>query len=55
MMCFYCFTEEFVGHDSAVTCASFGYKSSQVMVTGGEDGKLNLWKIGSTNCIMVSH
>lgn len=45
--------EQFAGHSSMVTCASLGHKSGRVMGTGGEDGKVNLWHIGSPNCVMV--
>ncbi|KAH7980902.1 hypothetical protein HPB49_020017 [Dermacentor silvarum] len=46
--------EEFVAHGSTVKCLAIGRKSGRVMVTGGEDNKVNLWAIGKTNCIMVS-
>jgi len=45
--------EEFVGHSSMVTCASLGHKSGRVLATGGEDGKVNTWHVGSPNCILV--
>ncbi|KAH7983362.1 hypothetical protein HPB52_011500 [Rhipicephalus sanguineus] len=44
--------EEFVAHGSTVKCLAIGHKSGRVMVTGGEDNKVNLWAIGKTNCIM---
>ncbi|CAK8671254.1 unnamed protein product [Clavelina lepadiformis] len=44
--------QEFVGHGSLVTCAALGHKSGRVMATGGEDGKVNMWHVGSPNCIM---
>ncbi|XP_046910239.1 katanin p80 isoform X3 [Dermatophagoides farinae] len=43
---------EFVAHGSAVTCLALGQKSGRVMVTGGDDAKINLWAIGKPNCIM---
>jgi len=43
--------QEFVANDSVVTSASFGHKSGRMMATGGQDGSLGLWHIGSTNCI----
>lgn len=46
-------SEEFVGHGASVTCLAIGQKSGQVMVTGGEDKKVNLWAIGKTGAIMV--
>ena len=36
-----------------VTCAALGHKSGRVLATGGEDGKVNTWHLGSPNCIMV--
>ncbi|XP_042143033.1 katanin p80 WD40 repeat-containing subunit B1 isoform X5 [Ixodes scapularis] len=44
--------QEFVAHGSTVKCLAIGRKSGRVMVTGGEDNKVNLWAIGKTNCIM---
>nr|CAB3257952.1 katanin p80 WD40 repeat-containing subunit B1 [Phallusia mammillata] len=44
--------QEFIGHGSTVTCAVLGQKSGRVMATGGEDGKVNLWHVGSPNCIL---
>uniref|UniRef100_F6Z7C6 Katanin p80 WD40 repeat-containing subunit B1 n=1 Tax=Ciona intestinalis TaxID=7719 RepID=F6Z7C6_CIOIN len=45
--------QEFVGHGSVVTSATLGKKSGRVMATGGEDGKVNMWHVGSPNCIMT--
>lgn len=44
--------QEFVAHGSTVKCLAIGHKSGRVMVTGGDDNKVNLWAIGKTNCIM---
>ncbi|GAU50654.1 hypothetical protein TSUD_228030 [Trifolium subterraneum] len=44
--------EEFVAHASAVNCLKIGRKSSRVLVTGGEDHKVNLWAIGKPNAIL---
>ncbi|CAG2161528.1 unnamed protein product [Oppiella nova] len=44
--------KEFVAHGASVTCLALGQKSGRVMVTGGEDKKVNLWAIGKQNCIM---
>ncbi|CAH1269237.1 katanin p80 WD40 repeat-containing subunit B1-like isoform X5 [Branchiostoma lanceolatum] len=44
--------QEFVAHGSAVNCLALGYKSGRVMVTGGEDKKVNMWAVGKPNCIM---
>jgi hypothetical protein len=32
---------------------ALGEKSGRVLVTGGEDRKVNLWAVGKPNCIMV--
>ncbi|MBA0556877.1 hypothetical protein Golob_026946, partial [Gossypium lobatum] len=45
-------TEEFVAHSSSVNCLKIGRKSSRVLVTGGEDHKVNLWAIGKPNAIL---
>ena len=50
----WCFVEEFVAHGSNVNCLALGHKSGRVMVTGGEDKKVNMWAVGKPNCIMVS-
>jgi len=39
--------QEFPAHSAAVNCAKIGRKSSGVLVTGGEDKKVNLWTIGT--------
>lgn len=44
--------QEFVAHGASVTCLALGRKSGRVMVTGGEDKKVNLWALGKPNCIM---
>lgn len=46
--------EEFVAHSLSVNCLKIGRKSSRVLVTGGEDHKVNLWAIGKPNAILVS-
>ena len=46
-------TEEFVGHTASVKCLALGHKSGRVMVTGGDDKKVNMWAVGKPNCIMV--
>jgi WD40 repeat protein len=45
--------EEFVAHSSNVNCLKIGRKTSRVLVTGGEDHKVNLWAIGKPNSILV--
>lgn len=47
------FSEEFVAHGASVNCVSLGHKSGRVLVTGGDDKKVNLWAVGKPNCIMV--
>uniref|UniRef100_A0A453DG64 Katanin p80 WD40 repeat-containing subunit B1 homolog n=4 Tax=Aegilops tauschii subsp. strangulata TaxID=200361 RepID=A0A453DG64_AEGTS len=43
--------QEFVAHASNVNCLKIGRKTSRVLVTGGEDHKVNLWAIGKPNSI----
>ncbi|KAG1359548.1 katanin p80 WD40 repeat-containing subunit B1 [Cocos nucifera] len=45
--------EEFVAHSSNVNCLKIGRRTSRVLVTGGEDHKVNLWSIGKPNAILV--
>lgn len=45
--------EDFVAHSSNVNCLALGHKSGRVLVTGGDDKKVNLWAVGKQNCIMV--
>ena len=47
------FSEEFVAHSAQVNCLALGHKSGRVLVTGGDDKKVNLWAVGKPNCIMV--
>ncbi|XP_071494465.1 katanin p80 WD40 repeat-containing subunit B1-like [Diadema antillarum] len=44
--------QELVAHSSDVNCLALGPKSGRVMVTGGEDTKVNMWAVGKQNCIM---
>ncbi|KAL1209770.1 Katanin p80 WD40 repeat-containing subunit B1-like protein [Cardamine amara subsp. amara] len=44
--------QEFVAHSAAVNCLKIGRKTSRVLVTGGEDHKVNLWAIGKPNAIL---
>lgn len=44
--------QEFVAHASTVNCLKIGRKTSRVLVTGGEDHKVNLWAIGKPNAIL---
>jgi len=44
--------QEFVAHSSNVTCLAIGPTSGRVMVSGGEDKKVNMWAIGKPNVIL---
>eukprot|EP00163_Fabomonas_tropica_P011476 TRINITY_DN2218_c0_g1_i4.p1 TRINITY_DN2218_c0_g1~~TRINITY_DN2218_c0_g1_i4.p1 ORF type:complete len:674 (+),score=128.51 TRINITY_DN2218_c0_g1_i4:2-2023(+) len=44
--------QEFAAHGVGVNCIHIGRKSGQVMVTGGEDRKVNMWAVGKPNAIM---
>lgn len=47
--------EEFAAHGADVKCLGLGHKSGRVMVTGGDDRKVNLWSVGKPHCIMVCY
>lgn len=44
--------EDFVAHDASVNCLALGHKSGRVLVTGGDDKKVNLWAVGKQSCFM---
>nr|DAD20838.1 TPA_asm: hypothetical protein HUJ06_022301 [Nelumbo nucifera] len=44
--------QEFVAHASSVNCLSIGKKSCRLLVTGGEDHRVNLWAIGKPNSLL---
>ncbi|XP_032227726.2 katanin p80 WD40 repeat-containing subunit B1 isoform X2 [Nematostella vectensis] len=44
--------QEFVAHGSNINCLSLGPSTGRVMVTGGEDRKVNMWAVGQPNVIM---
>ncbi|KAL8603122.1 hypothetical protein ACOMHN_059294 [Nucella lapillus] len=44
--------QELTAHGSDVTCADLGRKTGRVMVTGGQDRKVNVWSVGKAHCIM---
>lgn len=46
--------QEFVAHTSNVNCLKIGKKSAGVLVTGGEDKKVNVWAIGKPTAVLVS-
>lgn len=43
-----------MAHGANVNCLALGQKSGRVLVTGGDDKKVNLWAVGKPNCILVS-
>lgn len=43
--------QEFVAHSTRVNCLAFGPKSNQVLATGGEDCKVNIWRVGNVSNI----
>ncbi|XP_062570510.1 katanin p80 WD40 repeat-containing subunit B1-like isoform X4 [Saccostrea cucullata] len=44
--------QEYVAHGNNVNCVALSRKSGRVIVTGGEDRKVNLWIVGKPNCLM---
>jgi len=50
----FCFPEEYVAHGSDVKCLALGQSSGRLMVTGGEDTKVNVWSLDKPNCLLVS-
>jgi len=44
--------KDFTAHTADVKCLGLGHKSGRVLVTGGEDRKVNLWSVGKPQCIM---
>jgi len=49
-----CILDEFAAHVGNVNCLSLGHKSGRVMVSGGDDKKVNMWAVGKPTCILVS-
>jgi len=47
-------SDEFAAHVGNVNCVALGHKSGRVMVSGGDDKKVNMWAIGKPTCILVS-
>jgi len=47
-------SDEFAAHVGNVNCLALGHKSGRVMVSGGEDKKVNMWAVGKPTCILVS-
>lgn len=44
--------QEFLAHTGEINCLQIGRKSGRVLVTGGDDRKVNMWAIGKPHCIM---
>ena len=45
--------EDVVAHASTVNCVRIGRRSSGVMVTGGDDKRVNMWAIGKPHALLV--
>ena len=43
-----------MAHAADVKCLGLGHKSGRVLVTGGDDRKVNLWSVGKPHSIMVT-
>ena len=44
--------QNFIAHGSKVNCLEIGRKSKHVIVTGGEDQYVNLWRVEKTKSIL---
>ncbi|KAL0856873.1 hypothetical protein Bca101_062027 [Brassica carinata] len=44
--------QEFLAHSANVNCLSIGKKTSRLLITGGDDYKINLWAIGKPTSLM---
>ncbi|KAK2644160.1 hypothetical protein Ddye_019355 [Dipteronia dyeriana] len=44
--------EEFVAHSGNVNCLRIGKKACRLLLTGGDDQKVNLWAIGKPSSLM---
>ncbi|KAL9234095.1 hypothetical protein vseg_009003 [Gypsophila vaccaria] len=44
--------QEFVAHSGDVNCLKIGKKSCRLILTGGDDHKINVWSIGKPNSLM---
>ncbi|CAJ1430430.1 unnamed protein product [Effrenium voratum] len=44
--------QDFVAQTGRVQCARLGEKSGQVLATGGDDKRVNIWKVGKPNAII---
>ncbi|CDY34658.1 BnaC08g42170D [Brassica napus] len=43
--------QEFLAHSANVNCLSIGKKTSRLLLTGGDDCKVNLWSIGKSTSL----
>ncbi|CAG9464315.1 unnamed protein product [Pedinophyceae sp. YPF-701] len=48
----WCFAEEFAAHTANVNCLKIGKRSAGVLVTGGDDKRVNMWAIGNPQAIL---
>ncbi|KAF8093362.1 hypothetical protein N665_0384s0043 [Sinapis alba] len=44
--------QEFLAHSANVNCLSIGKKTSRLLITGGDDYKVNVWAIGKPTSLM---
>uniref|UniRef100_A0A2P2L2K2 Uncharacterized protein MANES_17G041000 n=1 Tax=Rhizophora mucronata TaxID=61149 RepID=A0A2P2L2K2_RHIMU len=44
--------QEFVAHSTNVNCLTIGKKACRLLITGGDDHKVNLWAIGKPTSLM---
>ncbi|XP_021168564.2 katanin p80 WD40 repeat-containing subunit B1 [Fundulus heteroclitus] len=44
--------QEFEAHSRTVSCLSLGKSSGRLLVTGGEDCRVNIWAVNKANCVM---
>jgi len=44
--------QDFVAHSGRVHCARLGEKSGAVLATGGDDKRVNIWKVGKPHAMM---
>jgi len=51
--CLFWFAVEHAAHPDAVNCIAIGPHSDQVLATGGDDCKVNLWRIGNPQNLLV--
>jgi len=44
--------QDLVAHSGRIHCARLGEKSGQVLATGGDDKRVNIWKVGKPHAMM---